>query len=128
MSDTSITPAATAIDKQLGFRFVSIDELPAEQKQVLKDTVAKGTTDTELTYFLNVAFSQELDPFRKEVWCIKMGSQITIQTSRDGFLKVAKRDPTFDYIQSAEVREGDEFRMDPITGQVEHRLTAKRGA
>lgn len=125
--DQSLAPAAAAIDKQLGFKFVSITELPEEQKQVLKDTVAKGTTDTELTYFLNVAFAQELDPFRKEVWCVKYGNNLMIQTARDGFLKIAKRDPTFDRIQSAEVRQGDLFRMDPISGEIEHRIEAQRG-
>jgi recombinational DNA repair protein RecT len=111
----------------MGFQFVSISELSKEQIQVLKDSVAKETTDTELTYFLNVALAQNLDPFRKEVWSIKYGGKLTVQTGRDGFLKIAKRDPMFDYIQSCEVREGDDFRMDPISGQVEHRLTAKRG-
>src|SRR4051794_34466263 len=103
MSDTFLTPAQP-MNTMLGFRFVSIEELTKEQKDVLKDTVAKGTTDTQLAYFLNVAFAQELDPFRKEVWCVTYGSSLMIQTSRDGFLKIAKRDLTFDRLQSAEVR------------------------
>lgn len=115
------------ISRQLGFSFVSVTELSDEQKRVLKDTVAKNTTDTELAYFLNVALAQELDPFRKEVWCIKYGTNLMIQTSRDGLLKVAKRDPQFDRIQSAEVRDGDFFAMDPINGKIEHRLNTKRG-
>ena len=129
MSDPSalVPGKIDALSKPQGFQFVSITELSAEQKQVLKDTVAQGTTDTELIYFLNVALSQDLDPFRKEVWCIKYGGKLTIQTGRDGVLKVAKRDPTFDRIQSAEVREGDDFRIDLISGQVEHRATTKRG-
>src|SRR3954463_4685989 len=121
MSDTAITQL-DPLSKPMGFKFVSLGELSDEQKQVLKDTVAQGTTDTQLTYFLNVALSQDLDPFRKEVWCILYNNKLTVQTGRDGFLKVAKRDPTFDRIQSAEVREGDTFTMDPISGQIEHRL------
>lgn len=120
--------ATQAVNKQLGFSFVSIKELDPEMKAVLKDTVAKDTNDSELTYFLNVALAQELDPFRKEVWCIKYDGKLTIQTGRDGFLKIAKRDPTFDSIQSAEVREGDVFAMDPISGEIEHRIVGKRGA
>ncbi len=127
MSDISLTPL-DPLSKPMGFKFVSLGELSDEQKQVLKDTVAQGTTDTQLTYFLNVALSQDLDPFKKEVWCILYNGKLTIQTGRDGLLKIAKRDPTFDRIQSAEVREGDDFRMDAITGQIEHRLTTKRGA
>lgn len=132
MSESTALSAADPISKQLGFKFVSITELSDEQKKVLKDTVAKGTTDTELAYFLNVSLAQDLDPFRKECWCIVYGiddkRRLTVQTGRDGFLKIAKRDPTFDRIQSSEVRDGDDFRMDPITGEIEHRFTAKRGA
>src|SRR3954447_26138105 len=110
MSDTSIT-TAQPMNTMLGFRFVSIEELTKEQKDVLKDTVAKGTTDTELAYFMNVAFAQDLDPFRKEVWCIKRAKKqkvgdrweykrksdgsidysdadLVIMTGRDGFLKM----------------------------------------
>src|SRR4051794_11055330 len=87
MPDTSLTTAAQALDKQLGQRFISIQELPEEQKQVLKSTVAKETTDTELAYFLNVAFSQELDPFRKEVWCIKRAKK--------------RQDGTYDYANAS---------------------------
>jgi hypothetical protein len=125
---TAVSPATQAVNKQLGFSFVSIKELDPEMKAVLKDTVAKDTNDSELTYFLNVALSQDLDPFRKEVWCIKYDGKLTIQTGRDGFLKIAKRDPMFDSIQSAEVREGDVFTMDPISGDIEHRIVGKRGA
>src|SRR5439155_5359601 len=118
MSDTSLIPGQMdALSKPMGFQFVSLKELSDEQKQVLKDTVAQGTTDTQLTYFLNVALSQDLDPFRKEVWCILYQGKLTIQTGRDGLLKVAKRDLTFDRIQSAGVREGDTFAMDPISGE-----------
>src|SRR3954453_4394264 len=102
MSDNAIIPShQDTLSKPMGFQFVSLAELSDEQKQVLKDTVALGTTDTQLTYFLNVALSQDLDPFKREVWCILYNGKLTIQTGRDGLLKVAKRDPTFDRIQSA---------------------------
>src|SRR4051812_39146158 len=70
MSDQSLT-TLDPLSKPMGFKFISLGELSKEEIDVLKSSVAKGTTDTELTYFLQVAFAQELDPFRKEVWCIK---------------------------------------------------------
>src|SRR5215210_7972387 len=107
MSDTALTTKPDTMSRMLGFRFVSIKELSEEEKQVLKNSVAKGTTDDELSYFLNVAFAQELNPCQKEVWCIKrakknaqgqydyQSADLIIMTSRDGFLKLAKRDATF---------------------------------
>ena len=49
------------------------------------------------------------------MWCILYGNKLTVQTGRDGFLKVAKRDTTFDYIQSSDVREGD-AELDVVFG------------
>jgi recombinational DNA repair protein RecT len=106
---------------------VQVTALAPEQKQVLRDTVAKDTTDSELAFFLNVAKAQELNPFAREVWCIKYGGKLTIQTARDGYLKIARRNPQFDRIQSAEVRDGDHFMLDTVTGAVEHRINIKRG-
>lgn len=127
MSDTALTKR-DAMSTMLGFKTVSLTEIDEETKKVLKDTVAKDTTDSELAYFLNVALAQELNPFNKEVWCIKYDGKLTIQTGRDGFLKLAKRDPSFDAIRSCEVRESDAFTMDPISGDIEHRIVGKRGA
>lgn len=116
---------------------ISVKNLPQEEKEVLKATVAKGTTDTELAYFLTVAAAQDLNPWKKEVWCYKnakknqqgeydySNADLIIMTGRDGYLKMAKRMPTFKKIQSSEVRENDQFAMDPITGKIEHRISAK---
>ncbi|WP_158264845.1 RecT family recombinase [Blastopirellula marina] len=117
-------PAPSALDQALGFRTVSIAELNDEQKKVLKETVAKDASDTELAYFLNVSLAHNLNPFNKEVWFIKYGGKVTIQTGRDGFLQIAKRDPTFDRITSAEVRAKDHFVFDPVSGDIEHRINA----
>ncbi len=127
MSDSKTLAQASKVDAVLGFRTVDISQLTDEQKKVLKDTVAKDATDTELTHFLNVSLAQDLNPFMKEVWFIKMGGRPVIMTSSDGYLKIAKRDPQFDSIQSAEVREGDHFRFDAISGEIEHRIEVKRG-
>ncbi len=125
MSDQEL--AQIPADKSGGFGLVAIQKLDPELKQALKDTVAKDTTDTELAYFLTVAKAQELNPWMKEVWCIKMGGRLVIMTSSDGYLKIAKRDPQFDSIQAAEVREGDHFMFDAVGGNVEHRISTVRG-
>ena len=70
--------------------------------------------------FLHISQAYGLDPFLKEIF---YSSQLkTIMTSRDGYLKVAQRDPTFDGIQSMAVCENDEFEIDAVTPTVIHKF------
>lgn len=78
----------------------------------IKSTVAKNATDEELMMFLTLASRYDLDPFKKEIWFLKYkGNDPQIFTSRDGFLKIAKRDSEFKQIQSQAVYENDEFEI-----------------
>lgn len=79
----------------------------------VKNTVAKNATDEELDMFLTLASKYDLDPFKKEIWFLKYkGKDPQIFTSRDGFLKIAKRDEDFKQIQSQAVYENDEFEIE----------------
>lgn len=71
-----------------------------ERLQVVKDVIAKGATDVELQFFAEVCKRTGLDPFMKQIYCIKRGSgddedgsgkKITIQAGIDGFRVVAER-------------------------------------
>lgn len=71
-----------------------------ERINVVKDVIAKGTTDVELQFFAEVCKRTGLDPFMKQIYCIKRGSgdeedggekKITIQTGIDGFRIIAER-------------------------------------
>lgn len=93
----------------------------------IKQTVAKGASDAQLQMFLTLAKTYDLDPFLKEIWCADLGNGMTVITSRDGYLKVAMRDPNYDGIVSETVCEGDAFEMDPIKPSVSHKFGAKRG-
>ena len=81
-----------------------------EQVAVIKNTVAKGATDDELKMFLHLSQTYGLDPFAKELWFIKMDRTPTIITSRDGYLKIANRDPHFEGMEADVVYSGDSFR------------------
>jgi phage recombination protein Bet len=63
----------------------------AEKIQLLKDTVCKGASDSELELFLHVCKHTGLDPFMKQIYSIPRGGQRTIQTSIDGFRLIAER-------------------------------------
>lgn len=99
-----------------------------EQMQLMKDTVAKGVSDNEFMLFMHLAQHYGLDPFAKEVWCIKYGNNpATIFTSRDGYLKIASRDPQMDGIQSDAVCANDS--LEKLTdGTVLHTYGNPRGA
>ncbi len=101
-----------------------------EEIAVLKKTVAKGVTDTELYFFLTVAKGLNLNPFNKEIWCYKdhKGNLLTF-AGRDGFLTIAQRDSKWNGIYSCEVREGDEYsqEFDGEKVNLKHKKTTKKG-
>jgi len=91
------------------------------QISIIKDNVAKGTTNSELAYFLFVAKQAELSPLMKEIWCYKDGkNNLLVFAGRDGFLKAAQRNNKFNGIRSAEVREKDEFSLDIANNKITH--------
>ena len=92
-----------------------------EEVAVIKSTVAKGFTDLELSYFLNVAKSYKLNPFLKQVWGYKdTKGNIIVFAGRDGFLAKAQRDPRWNGISSDVVREGEKFSMNVAEGKISH--------
>ena len=93
-------------------------EYPPELVDVIKSTVAKGATNEELVVFLSVANQYNLNPFMKEIWFTKMGDDVAIMTSRDGYRKLAMREPTFVKCQSMAVYENDEFEMELSMGEI----------
>jgi len=106
----------------------AISQFSSTDIDIIKNSVAKGTTDAELKYFLAVAASTGLNPFQKEIWCYKSGSDMLIFAGRDGFLANAQRKKDFKGIRSAYVCEGDKFKMNIVSGHIEHEFTqANRG-
>ena len=107
----------------------SLNQFSPEKVELIKNTVAKGTSNEELEMFLYLASQYGLDPFKREIWCIKYDpkSAATIMTSRDGYLKIAQSNPEYDGLKSFVVHEGDEFQIDAMTDQITHKFGAKRG-
>ena len=117
---------------------------------MIKNTIAKGATNDELSMFTMLAQKYSLDPFLKEIWFIKRTKKVKdnkgnwdyprlangeidysnadtlIMTSRDGYLKIAQRDDNFDGIISFPVRE-DLFEVDAENYKVTHKFGVKRG-
>ena len=75
--------------------------LDREKIELLKRTVAKGTTDDQFALFLTIAQRRRLDPFAKQIWCVlrkgKSGVwEMTAQTSIDGYRLIAQRTGEYD--------------------------------
>lgn len=98
----------------------------SEEIAIIKNTVAKGTSDMELAYFVSVAKSVELNPFHKQIWCYKDNKDnLLIFTGRDGFLSIAQKNPAFNGIRSSEVRSMDTFKIDIANNKITHEFGLK---
>ena len=73
---------------------------------ILKDTVAKGATDSEFSMFSEICKATGLNPFKKEIWFIKTNGGVQIMTGINGFYTIANNNPQFDGIET-EIVEND---------------------
>lgn len=80
-----------------------------EEIDTIKNTVAIGANDSELKMYLALASKYDLDPFAREIWFVQMRGRNSIITGRDGYLKIANRNPQYKGLVSDVVHKGDRF-------------------
>lgn len=70
--------------------------MSADQIDLVKRTIAKGANNDELALFLAQCSRTGLDPFSRQIYWIKRGSQGSTQVSIDGFRVIAERSGELD--------------------------------
>ena len=91
-----------------------------EMVEAVKNTVARDATDSELFMFFNVANRYDLDPFMREIFFVKTkDGRSSLMTGRDGYRKIAMREPTYKSHYSDYVCKNDTFKVIRKMGKVE---------
>jgi phage recombination protein Bet len=104
------------------------------QIELIKRTVAKDCSNSELYLFLTLASRYQLDPFVGEIYAVKMpgkdGGTGKMQpiVARGGMLKIANRHPAFTGMKADAVYDKDEFRRSPEGVSHSYGNPALRGA
>lgn len=91
----------------------------SEMVEAIKNTVAKDATDSELFMFLTVANKYNLDPFLGEIYYAKFKEKGQIMSGRDGYRKIAMREPTYKVHYSDYVCKNDDFKIIKKMGKLE---------
>jgi phage recombination protein Bet len=91
----------------------------------IRKLFAPKLTETEFQFFVGLGKATQLNPFTREIWCVKYQENTPAQVfvGRDGYRKAAQRHHDYDYHQCDAVYENDLFKVSK--GEVEHSYTLK---
>lgn len=95
---------------------------------IIKSTIAKGTSNEQLQLFIQTCVRTGLDPFLNQIYCIvyngKDGPVMSMQIAVEGIVALAKKHPQYKGFIASEVKEADEFEIDMVTGEPKHRIVS----
>lgn len=88
----------------------SLEKKQDSRLAVLRDTVAKGATNTEFQMFLEFCKATKLNPYKREIWFIKMkDGRVQMMTGFAGYLAIANSHPAYDGMESGITRDEKGF-------------------
>ena len=86
---------------------MKLEQIDPEKLKLIKSTIAKDCTDTELSLLLYQADRLNLDPLQKQIWAVKFADKpALIFVGRDGYLQFAHKSGQFDGMESGTRQEG----------------------
>ncbi len=107
-------------------KIAQMTDYKPQEIAVLKNTIGKTLSDTELAYFLSFSRSVDLNPFLHETWAYKDSKgNLIVFAGKDGFLKKAQNDHRFAGIVSSAVCANDNCTIDIPNGKVTHTFDLK---
>ena len=76
-----------------------------KQMSIIRSTICKNCSDDEIVLFSYICQRTGLDPFARQIYAVKRGNAMTIQTGIDGFRLIAERtnkyapgkEPSYEY-------------------------------
>lgn len=90
----------------------------------IKTQYGANLSETEWRVFMGIGKATGLNPFMREVWCIKYGTKpATIFIGRDGYRRSAQNHPEYEYHYAMAVHSNDVFGIK--NGIVEHTMNVK---
>lgn len=111
---------------------IQINHLDKDKIDLLKKTICKNASDNELQLFIHACNHTGLDPFMKQIYAIKRGDQMTIQTGIDGLRLIAERtgnyapgrEPTFTFGEKNELISATSYVKKRISDGSWHEVAA----
>lgn len=112
-------------------KMIQIDELESK-KDLIKRLYCKGSTDDELNLFMHACKRTGLDPFMRQIYAIKRGPSMTIQTGIDGFRLIAERtgnyspgrEPSFTYDEKGNLTSATAYIKKMTSDKTWHEVAA----
>jgi phage recombination protein Bet len=93
----------------------------------IRDIYASKATENEFKAFVGLGKATGLNPFLREIWCVKYGdsSPASIFIGRDGYRRSAQSNPNYDYHYAEAVYSNDDFHYNFKLGEVTHKQNLK---
>lgn len=91
------------------------------KKDLIKRMYCKGCSDDEFEVFLHTCKRTGLDPSAKQIYAIKRGDKMTLQTGIDGFRLIADRTGNYSPGQEATFTYDDKNKLSSATAYIKKR-------
>ena len=91
-----------------------------QKLEEIRKLFAPKLTEMEFKFFVGLGKASRLNPFTREIWCVKYQDNAPAQVfiGRDGYRKAAQAHSEYDYHQCDAVYENDSFEVH--NGEVKH--------